>query len=601
MDQSWSPQPAEEGRGRRANILLLLSDRIGPDAILPYLARQVDLNIRVVRKQKRPDGAHLHYRSFPGLEVYRDIPSAIWEDERAQLAQQAHQHARWADVLFVELDADTVSAMLAGLGYDTTLSVLRCWNTSKKVIILPELSIDQWKSPIWKRQVAEIQNKWSWIHLLRPALWDIAGHGAGHGISDLALDYIWDWDGPGEILKAIQTEAQKITCSHRTDSSPNPKDSILPCPRTSIEHHHRHIHNQTRPASKLPPEIWTLVFEYLGDWEYATALGIYTTLPIPQEWQPHIPRSPSRPQTLEHTLLTAPYSTIRATLDNNSSAPSTLSSLAVKLIFKFSLTPILSHLATHQKDIFWTSFGLDLIPHKASIIYNNPTILEWWRTEPAILKKDYGPEAVDGASRAGFVEVLDWWANSGLRMRYTEKALESASAKGHLDVLEWWKETSRSRSGGGSGSGQQGSKVAALPLKVGKSILAAAQSGRAATVAWWDRSGIPHSHEEGVARLASAHGHVGVLELWRDLKGTKMIFDNQVLVGATKNGHADVLEWWKSRSGMTVEYKTCDIEEALEDSLGGPGEAEVRRWWESNGLNLGLGTSEWMKVKTLGD
>lgn len=76
-----------------------------------------------------------------------------------------------------------------------------------------------------------------------------------------------------------------------------------------------------------------------------------------------------------------------------------------------------------------------------------------------------------------------------------------------------------------------------------------------------------------------------------------MIFDNQVLVGATKNGHADVLEWWK-RSGLRVEFKTCDIEEAMEDALGG-GEERVRRWWEANGLNLGVGTSEWMKVKVL--
>jgi hypothetical protein len=26
---------------------------------------------------------------------------------------------------------------------------------------------------------------------------------------------------------------------------------------------------------------------------------------------------------------------------------------------------------------------------------------------------------------------------------------------------------------------------------------------------------------------------------------------------------------------------------------------EVRRWWAKNGLNLGVGTSEWMKTKTL--
>lgn len=245
------------------------------------------------------------------------------------------------------------------------------------------------------------------------------------------------------------------------------------------------------------------------------------------------------------------------------------------------------------KDIFWTSFGLALLPHKASLIYNSPTILQWWRDCPAVIKKEYGPEAMDGASRAGFVEVLDWWLNSGLKLTYTEKALESASAKGHVEVLEWWRMNSLKFAGT---AGRE------LPLKVGKSILLAAQSGRTNSIEWWENSGIPYAHEDGVSRLASQHGHVPVLELWHSFKGSKMIFDNQVLVGATKNGHAGVLQWWKDisrKSGLRVEYKTCDIEEAMEDAVGGGGEGEVREWWGRNGLNLGVGTGEWMRVKTL--
>ena len=65
-------------------------------------------------------------------------------------------------------------------------------------------------------------------------------------------------------------------------------------------------------------------------------------------------------------------------------------------------------------------------------------------------------------------------------------------------------------------------------------------------------------------------------------------------MGPTRNGHVEVMEWWK-QSGYRVEYKTCDIEEGLEDSSGG----SIRTWWAKNGLNLGMGTSEWMKVKVL--
>jgi len=117
-------------------------------------------------------------------------------------------------------------------------------------------------------------------------------------------------------------------------------------------------------------------------------------------------------------------------------------------------------------------------------------------------------------------------------------------------------------------------------------------------VRWWEESGIPYAYEEGVSKLASTYGNCNVLTVWRELKGTRMIFDNQVLVGATKNGHEDVLEWWK-KSGLSVEYKTCDIKEAMKDTVGGGGEGIVREWWSRNGLNLGVGTGEWMKVKTL--
>jgi hypothetical protein len=62
------------------------------------------------------------------------------------------------------------------------------------------------------------------------------------------------------------------------------------------------------------------------------------------------------------------------------------------------------------------------------------------------------------------------------------------------------------------------------------------------------------------------------------------------------------LQWWKDvsrKTGLRVEYKTCDIEEAMEDAVGGGGEGEVREWWGRNGLNLGVGTGEWMRVKSL--
>lgn len=558
---------------RRANTLLFLTSKIGA-AVLPYLAQNPDLSLKVLT-----DFQNQWHSSLGDTDVYKEIE---WCENRSNdthhsFAQlQGHQLANWADLLFIVADANMASSMLAGLTSNTVLHVMRCWDTSKRIILVPEMTMAQWKHPIWKKQQRKLERDWDWVQVLRPALWDYTQQNYLEFDGNVAThQFAWKWDGPEEILEAVQDEAQSII---RTSG----RDGIRDLPPQSS--HRSILHSaKTKSKSKLPTEIWTIILDFYGDWELATALGIYTHLPIPSEWNGHVPRPGRAHRSLEYTILTGSVPQIRTALSQSSI---TLSALATKLIFKFSLTPILTYLASHQKDIFWTSFGLALLPHKASLIYNSPKILEWWRTCPAVLKKEYGTEALDGASRAGYVEVLDWWLKSGLKLSYTERALENASAKGHIGVLDWWKKANE----------QKGDDE--VPLKVGKSILAAAQSGRADVIKWWEESGLQYSHEDGVARLASAQGHVDVLTLWRELKGNKMIFDNQVLVGATKNGHADVLEWWK-KSGLSVEYKTCDIEEAMEDAVGGGGEGEVREWWSRNGLNLGVGTGEWMKVKTL--
>ena len=575
-------RPSNTLARRKINALVFLTENVGPD-ILPHLLQNPDLNLRIVSESSREEFAKYVDDGvlLDGLSWYQNCPEDTYRNHSRLLG---HQLARWADLLFIVMDSSMMSLMMAGYTTDVILHVLRCWDTSKRIIALPELSVDQWKHPIWKKQVSKLENRWEWVNVLPPALWDFPDTDFVRGAAetpDLEVDRIWLWDGPSEIIEAIHSETQSILR------------------RPNQQTYSRSDHDRTGTSvsrSKLPMEVWTAIFDHLGDWELATALGIYTHLPVPYEWTSLIPK-PGKSRTIEYTILTQPLPNIRAFFTNAASAqrPTILLPMASKLIFKFSMTNVLNYLALQQKDIFWTSFGLALLPHKASLIYNSPKILQWWLTCPAIIKKEYGPEALDGASRAGFVEVLDWWLRSELKLWYTEKALESASAKGHIEVLDWWKSATESRRGTGIEK--------EVPLKVGKSILTAAQAGRADSIAWWEASGIPYGHEADVARLASTHGHVSVLELWYSLKGSKMIFDNQVLIGPTKNGHAAVLQWWKDvvrkSEGIVVEYKTCDIEEAMEDAVGGGGEGEVREWWSRNGLNLGVGTGEWMRVKTL--
>ncbi len=517
----------------------------------------------------------------------------IERDQIEFCKRKAYESCAWADMMVLApIDADTFAKMLHGMTDCLLLDILRGWDVSKKILLVPGMTTSMWENPMTKKQLSKVRRKWQWVRVMQPILW--------HYEEGSSSKCFVTWEGFNELVDVIKNQAELMTIGHDVDISASGVASLA---RPTI-----------KTNTKLPNEIWTLIFDHVGDWETARALNVYTNLPIPLEWQ----QKPNEPKdelhtymrSLEWMMLTSSVSEIIAKLEEAPKNTRDISPLCVKLIIKFSLTDILTYLETNLKDVFWSSLGQTLLPTKASAVYGRTEILEWWRTSPSFLSKDYTAEAIDGASKSGFVHVLDWWRRSGLPLKYTELALEQASSKGHLPVLDWWGQQSHHRHASAPVTEEDAPAADAQPdlrLKPGKSLLAAAQNNQPLVLRWWDNSGIPVSHSDSVARIASTHGHVEVLDTWYELKGEKMAFDSRVLVEPTKNGHVNVLEWWKKfskdangRPGGRVEYKTCDIEEALEDSIGTEGMAfEVKKWWARNGLNLGVQVSEWMQVKYL--
>ncbi|KAK8053557.1 phosphopantothenoylcysteine decarboxylase [Apiospora saccharicola] len=506
---------------------------------------------------------------------------AIDADQRTREAiesarQTSYELVDWADMLVLApIDADNLAKMMGGIADTLLLEILRAWDVSKKILLVPGMSIQMWENPMTKKQLSKIKRKWTWVKVMSPILWQY------DGASPLKRQV--SWDGFNDLVGIIKNQAELLSLGHDVEVA---AQQAL------------HTSQPNRVATALPPEIWTLIFDYVGDWELAQALGVYTSLKAPKEWQTDRSRLTDPidiyMNELEWLILSCPGSA--AICGKLSQAPKDLpyiSSLAVKLIIKFSQTEVLTYLETNlSKEAFWASFSSKLLPNKASGVYGRIDILDWWNTSPSFLKKEYDAEALDNASRMGYIHVLDWWRDSGLPLKYTDAALESASARGHLLVLEWWRDLALQDDN--------------IVLKPGRSLLQAAQSGQTAVLRWWESSSIPIAHGEGVCKIASAHGHTAILDTWRELKGDKLSFDAYVLVAPTRQGHVNVLEWWKQYArgeqagdGRThrVEYKTCDIEEALEDAIGD--DRPVRVWWARNGLNLGLGTSEWMKTKCL--
>ncbi len=547
---------------------------------------------------------HLQNRHNIRTKYYNGRDGGLY-DARANKKSSllSDELVEWTDLLVIAcMSAGSLSKMLQGGTEYFLLEVLRSWDVSKKILLIPSMTFAIWENPMTRKQINKIRRKWNWIRVLEPVLW--------HGM-DGPLSAGHNWAGMDDLVQEVQNQADLISIGHDLEPVSG-----------SLQHSPSHAHpNHVR----LPLEIWSLIMEYVGDWELAKSLGIYTTLPVPTEWRAHVPKVSSisvdvqRFGDLEWTILVGKYDQVLSWF-RLYPTPKWLSWLCVKLIIKFSRTDLLSYFESNHKDLFWSTFGHTLLPTKASAVFGQIAILDWWHTSPSFLTKEYNAEALDSASSAGFIHVLDWWRKSRLPLRYTEAALEKASSRGNLDVLEWWRKASLPQTSEAHADHDEASALdpqseknairtsnmpskannhlQPLPLLVGKSILYAAQNGQVATLRWWGNSGIPFGHDASVARIASAYGHIDILQLWKDCKGAKMQYDNQVLVGPTKNGHVDVLEWWK-QSKYTVEYKTCDIEEALEDSWGGSGEDRIRAWWARNGLNLGVGTSEWMKVKVL--
>jgi len=321
-------------------------------------------------------------------------------------------------------------------------------------------------------------------------------------------------------------------------------------------------------------EIMADIMDHVGDWELAKAVGLPTSLAPPLVW--------TRANSTDHALLTGFLPLLI------SANPDTLqpTSVGAKLVVRFAYIHVLEYLLWRHRTLFCRMFRHDLIP-VLSMHHSRLGVLDWWLARHHDTPKDVPlpssrniEDAIDGASRAGAIDSLEWWLHSGLPMHYTESALENASAKNQIGVLEWWRAHREQ-----------------LPLKVGRVMDAASSAGAVGALEWWARSGLDFTYDRSALHHASCQGRMDVLAWWL-ASGQQLFYDGDALVGATKHDRPEVLEWW-DKSGLPIQYRMCDIEEALEDAIGG-GE-RAREWWCRKGIDFNANDIEWMKLHTLND
>jgi hypothetical protein len=169
--------------------------------------------------------------------------------------------------------------------------------------------------------------------------------------------------------------------------------------------------------------------------------------------------------------------------------------------------------------------------------------------------------------KRGKVDILEWWKNSGLELKYDESALYLTSGAGHINVLEWWQNSG-------------------LELKYDKDVLnMASRDGKVEVLEWWKKSGLKLKYDESVLNFASVNGSISVLE-WFKNSGLKLKYTSTALNWASEFGKVEVLEWWKN-SGLELKYTVNALNKASRN-----GHGEVLEWWKNSGLGK---VSEWLK------
>ncbi|KAF8908018.1 hypothetical protein CPB85DRAFT_1310471 [Mucidula mucida] len=337
---------------------------------------------------------------------------------------------------------------------------------------------------------------------------------------------------------------------------------------------HKHQKHRHLGGPDLPVEIIADIMDFVGDWELSKAVGVPTALHSPLDW--------SRASAVDVAIISGSLDRIRAA--NPISNPPT--KIGAELAVRLGYVHVLEYFLTHHHALFLKLYNNDIIPSKASR-HGRVHVLSWWKhgfeQHPDLVpapKPDSIIDAIDGASRNGQIVSLDWWATCGIPMEYSEAALEYASAKNQIAVLEWWKDQ-HIRNG--------------VPLKIGRVMDMASTAGHVEVLEWWATSQLDPKYDRHALQHASLHGKIEVLEWWLG-SGLPLIFDQDALTGATRHNRPEVLEWWDN-SGLPIQYRMCDIEEALEDAIGG-GE-NARQWWMRKGVDFNANDKEWMKLQML--
>jgi hypothetical protein len=235
--------------------------------------------------------------------------------------------------------------------------------------------------------------------------------------------------------------------------------------------------------------------------------------------------------------------------------------------------------------------------------YNNINFLKWTMqyskvllgltdqelSDPSEYKFVYTGDSMDCASQEGNIEILQWWKESKLPIKYTDGSMCEIPLKS----LEWWLNSGLELM---CTNVLMDTAVDTKVLEWGKqkmlenkeiklsytewAIHEASRKGRIPILDWWLKSsGLPLKYNNCAMNEASRGGLIDVMEWWKN-SGLEVKYNNRTINDASKRGLIDVMEWWKN-SGLEVKYNNCAMNDASKGGL-----IDVMEWWKNSGLEV---------------
>jgi len=223
---------------------------------------------------------------------------------------------------------------------------------------------------------------------------------------------------------------------------------------------------------------------------------------------------------------------------------------------------------------------IDLKHHEIQKLLNTsriPSFFEWWKNTQDIETYTYTLD------KCLYVPVLEWWANSGLEMRYTEVAMDFASANCNIKVLDWWKMRALKM----SLPLEQSLKYSSNSLD----IYNANPDDYIFVLNWWKQlsieTGLPMKYTE--LAMYNCRNSVKLLNWWKN-SGLEIKYDERCIdridIEDDKR-YVSLLNWWLKFSKETklpIKYTKVAIDEMIQQYSADY--IPFLMWWKQSGLEL---------------